>query len=390
MFCVPRDYTMLDVLCVSSNDRTHDSSQCNICISAKNGKLHMGLYECSRCHIKFSGKRLGAKHVAVCKLHETRTSSARTVRKRNREICDETRVRWGRRREKYNKEMQKHEFKRNQSVRIEKCTIPQSATDGHRVVPQVVKLCLRSGITEYHAAVLQSGADGHRVVPQVVKLCLRSGITEYHAALDEELDRLIGRVCRVREAARRGVRGPMIGYIVSALSPRVINVEILTLQAAKVGPYCRQGFHRHGRKMVNVAIHDITIIDADNTTETETHIDLAAALLFDLSVKQQVWRGFDAFCEVCVCVSYSLLLNCTCMQISPVLFRCTLRNLSRLQNADAQRLVWKDDAPRQSLHPDRCTRYAMRLLHAGWIDTEMYDILMRFVTEAFVRVCNTL
>jgi hypothetical protein len=197
--------------------------------------------------------------------------------------------------------------------------------------------------------------------------------TEYCAALDEELDQMIGRVCRIRETARQGVRGPLIGYIVSALSPRVINVEVLTLQAAKVGLHYRQGFHRHGRKMMTVGMHDITMVDSSGSTESQIHTEVAAVLLFDLSVKQQVWRGFAAFCAS-----------------SPALFRPTLTSLSRLQNADTQRLPWKGDAPRQSLHPDRCTRYAMLLMSAGWVDEHGYSALMRFSTDAFVRVCNTL
>ena len=325
--------SMSIVVCVSSNDPLHDAEQCEECSAMGGFAVHRGVYKCSHCDEEFRGERVCGRHVAGCPHRAGKPRGARVGAKRKR---------------------------------------PAAAAGAARRLGRA-NAHLRSALgAERRLGRASTGSLGGDASRRAT-LGLQPATTEYCAALDEELDQLIGRVCRVREAARRGVKGPLLGYIVSALSPRVVNVEVLTLQASKVGPHYRQGFHRHGRKMMTVAMHDISLIASNDGDETDTHTEVASALLFDLSVKQQVWRGCAAFCDV-----------------SPGLFRPTLRSLARLQNADNQRLSWKDDAPRQSLHPDRCTRYIKRLFDGGWVHKDVHDTMMRFVSDAFVRVCNTL
>ena len=208
-------------------------------------------------------------------------------------------------------------------------------------------------------------------VPRSPKLGLQPAIREYMPTVDRGLHTMIGRVCRIRPRSGCGIVGPLLGYVVSALSPCSIKVEVLTLQAGKVGEHQRRGMHRDGRQLVTVAQHEISILDASIDAETQT--ELASVLLFDLSTRQQVWRGFAAFCS-----------------LAPLLFRPTLQSLSKLQAADKHRVFWQDRNAKQSLHPDRSTRFVNTLVKAGLIPDDAAQTLAKFVNSAFVRVCNTL
>ena len=208
-------------------------------------------------------------------------------------------------------------------------------------------------------------------VPRSPKLGLQPAIREYMPAVDRGLHTMIGRVCRIRPRSGCGIVGPLLGYVVSALSPCAIKVEVLTLQAGKVGEHQRRGMHRDGRQLVTVAQHEISILDASVDAETQTEV--ASVLLFDLSTRQQVWRGFAAFCS-----------------LAPLFFRPTLQSLSKLQAADKHRVLWQDHNARQSLHPDRSTRFVNTLANAGLIQGDAVQTLEKFVNNAFVRVCNTL
>jgi hypothetical protein len=208
-------------------------------------------------------------------------------------------------------------------------------------------------------------------VPRSPKLCLQPVIREYMPAVDRSLHTMIGQVCRIRSSSGCGIIGPLLGYVVSALSPCAIKVEVLTLQAGKVGENQRRGMHRDGRQLVTLAQHEISILDASINAQTQTEV--ASVLLFDLSTRQQVWRGFAAFCS-----------------LAPLFFRPTLQSLSKLQAADKQRVFWKDQNARQSLHPDRSTRFVNTLAKGGLIPDDAVQTLTKFVNSAFVRVCNTL
>ena len=224
------------------------------------------------------------------------------------------------------------------------------------------KLELREVTTEYVSPV------GKEKYTNRAKLELREVTTEYVAPVDHELDAMVGNVYRLRETSRNGLRGPLIGFVVNALSPMQIKLEILTMTAGKVGVRgLRQGIHKDGRCLITRPIQDLRAVIARDC------VDVAAALFFDLTVRQSVWRGFRAFCAH-----------------SPVLLRPTLESLATLQSKDRNGIKWVEANAKASLHPDRVAKYVQFLYNEGYVTKEQVDILTCFVTDAFVRVCNTL
>jgi hypothetical protein len=200
------------------------------------------------------------------------------------------------------------------------------------------------------------------------KLELGEASTEYVAPLDHELHAMVGNVYRVRETSRNGLRGPLLGFVVNALSPMQIKLEILTMTAGKVGSRgLRQGIHKDGRYMITRPIQDLRAVVATDC------VDVGAALFFDLTVRQSVWRGFKAF-----------------YAHSPVLLRPTLESLATLQCKDRDGIKWVEATAKTSLHPDRVVKHIQFLYSEGYVTKEQVGILTRFVTDAFVRVCNTL
>jgi hypothetical protein len=325
---------MLHRLYLASNDASHDKVTCTRC---RDVYPHLAGYQCNGCEMLFHCERIGDKH--VCRRPTKKQRRARVPRRRSCETATE----YVASEEPYTK-----------SARLE---LREAATE---YVASEEPYETREAATEYVAS--------EEPYAKPARLELREAATEYVASLDHELHAMVGNVYRLRETSRNGLRGPLLGFVVNALSPMQIKLEVLTMTAGKVGLRgLRQGIHKDGRCMITRPIQDLRAVIATDC------VDVAAALFFDLTVRQSVWRGFRAF-----------------YAHSPVLLRPTLESLATLQSKDRNGIKWVEANAKASLHPDRVVRYVQFLYNEGYVTKEQVDILTRFVTDAFVRVCSTL
>jgi hypothetical protein len=347
---------MLHRLYLASNDASHDKVTCTRC---RDVYPHLAGYQCNGCEMLFHCERIGDKH--VCRRPTKKQRRARVPRRRSCETATE----YVASEEPYTKsarlELREAATEYVASVGQEPYELREAATEYVASVGQE-PYETREAATEYVASV------GQEPYAKPARLELREAATEYVASLDHELHAMVGNVYRLRETSRNGLRGPLLGFVVNALSPMQIKLEVLTMTAGKVGLRgLRQGIHKDGRCMITRPIQDLRAVIATDC------VDVAAALFFDLTVRQSVWRGFRAF-----------------YAHSPVLLRPTLESLATLQSKDRNGIKWVEANAKASLHPDRVVRYVQFLYNEGYVTKEQVDILTRFVTDAFVRVCSTL